>query len=61
MRDRLYEILSQKNQFLHDKEMLIYIKDGQLVVLWNDGESLCEINGDVPNEAFQLLNWINSD
>lgn len=61
MRARLFEILQNKNQYLFDNEMIIYIKDNGMIVLRNDGESLIETSGEVPKELHDFMQMLNNN
>lgn len=58
MRERLHEILINKNQFLLDGETIIFIKEGNMIANWNDGESLCEVNGSINHRLEWFLDWL---
>ena len=45
MRERLQEILKEKDQYLQDDETIILIKNGEMIAHYNNGEELCEVNG----------------
>jgi len=58
MRERLYEILKEKDQYLQDDEVIILVKNGEMIAEYNNGEELCEVNGIVNKRLEWFLDWL---
>jgi len=58
MRERLYEILKEKEQFLQDGEVIILVKNGEMIAQYNNDEELCEVNGIVNKRLEWFLDWL---
>lgn len=58
MRERLYEILKEKAQFLQDGETLILVKNKDMIAQYNNGEELCEVNGNIDKRLEDFLDWL---
>lgn len=56
--NRLDEIMSKSKQYLKDGETLIYIKNGEMSSLFNDGEGLTQVNGIVNDKLEKYLEWL---
>jgi len=61
MRERLYEILKEKEQFLQNNETLILVKNGEMIALYNNGEELCEVNGVINKRLEWFLDWLYNE
>lgn len=61
MRDRVHEILNKPEQFLKDNETIIHIKDNLMTALWNDGEVLNEVHGDINEKLKLFLEWLQDE
>ena len=58
MRERLYKILKEKEQYLQDDEVIILVKYGEMIAQYNNGEELCEVNGIVNKRLEWFLDWL---
>jgi len=58
MRERLQEILKEKEQFLQDNETIIFIKNGEMIAQYNNDEELCEVNGVINKRLEWFLDWL---
>ena len=58
MRERLQEILKEKDQYLQDDEVIILVKYGEMIAQYNNGEELCEVNGIVNKRLEWFLDWL---
>jgi len=58
MKERLYEILKEKEQFLQDNETIILIKNREIIAQYNNGEELCEVNGIINKKLEWFLDWL---
>jgi len=58
MRERLQEILKDKEQFLQDNETIIFIKNGEMIAQYNNDEELCEVNGIINKRLEWFLDWL---
>ena len=58
MRERLQEILKDKDQYLQDDETIILIKNGEMIAQYNNGEELCEVNGVINKRLEWFLDWL---
>jgi len=58
MRERLQEILKEKDQYLQDNETIILVKNGEMIAQYNNGEELCEVNGIVNKRLEWFLDWL---
>ena len=58
MKERLYEILKEKEQFLQDNETIILIKNREIIAQYNNGEELCEVNGIINKRLEWLLDCL---
>ena len=58
VRNRLVDILQNPKEFLRDGETLILVKDNSSIALYNDGENLCEVNGDINLKLKEYLEWL---
>ena len=58
MRERLQEILKEKEQFLQDNETIIFIKNGEMIAQYNNDEELCEVNGIINKRLEWFLDWL---
>jgi len=58
MRERLYEILKDKEQFLQDDETIILIKNGEMIAQYNNEEELYEVNGFINKRLEWFLDWL---
>jgi len=58
MRERLNEILKEKEQYLHDGETIILVKNGEMIAQYNNGEELCEVNGVINKRLEWFLDWL---
>ena len=58
MRERLYEILKEKEQFLQDNETIILVKNREMIAQYNNGEELCEVNGIINKKLEWFLDWL---
>jgi len=58
MRERLQEILKEKDQFLQEDEIIILVKYGEMIAQYNNGEELCEVNGIVNKRLEWFLDWL---
>jgi len=61
MRERLQEILKDKDQYLQDNETLILIKNGEMIANYHNGEELCEVNGIVNKRLEWFLDWLHDE
>lgn len=59
--DRLHEILHRKKEFLDENETLILVKDEEMTALYHDGDSLCEVHGEINEKLNAFLNWLYDD
>jgi hypothetical protein len=53
--NRLQEILSKPNQFALDGEIIIHVSNGEMTVLYNDGESLLQISGKTDEQLNEYI------
>jgi len=58
MRERLYKILKEKEQYLQDDEVIILVKYGEMIAQYNNGEELCEVNGVINKRLEWFLDWL---
>jgi len=58
MRERLNEILKEKEQFLQNDETIILVKNGEMIAQYNNGEELCEVNGIINKKLEWFLDWL---
>ena len=58
MRERLNEILKEKEQFLQNDETIILVKNGEMIAQYNTGEELCEVNGIINKKLEWFLDWL---
>jgi len=58
MRERLQEILKEKDQYLQDDEVIILVKYGEMIAQYNNGEELCEVNGIINKRLEWFLDWL---
>ena len=58
MRERLQEILKEKDQYLQDDEVIILVKYGEMIAQYNNGEELCEVNGIINKKLEWFLDWL---
>jgi len=61
MRERLQEILKEKEQFLQDGETIILVKNREMIAQYNNGEELCEINGIINKRLEWLLDCLHDE
>jgi hypothetical protein len=57
-RNRLDDLLYESKQYLFDGETVIYIKDEEMIVQWNDGEDLIQVSGNKHKSINQFLEWL---
>ena len=43
--DRLSELLHKSNQFLQDEEVVIYVKNGEMIARFHNEEELSQVSG----------------
>ena len=56
--NRLSELLHKKDQFLYDEEIIIYVKDGEMITRYSNGENLIEMSGAIEEKLLNFIDWV---
>lgn len=56
--NRLSELLHKKDQFLYDEEIIIYVKDGEMITRYSNGENLIELSGAIDEKLLNFIDWV---